>query len=475
MAPVAMITRGKCRWVRCRNVIRLPSAVDPAVSLIVLLDGAVEMAERCLRAIAAADDSVPCETVVLLNDPDLALEGLVRRETTGGEVIVSRANAGPGVGWNLGAAVARAPRLATLHEDSEPDAGWLAPLCDAMTESGAGAVGSRLYNGDGTVQNCGWVLFSDASPQQINELGSPEVVAASEPTPADVLSGAAMLLDRDAVRAAGGWDERFHPAVFVDVDISTAIWSQGRLVLSVPDSGVRHQSGAFDRRQKSALTGPQLRWFLFNRHRDRFLGKWGAAVRSLASPPPDADPESIRTAVQAALRHTRERAGRVRSGSWKPSGHPQSAERLYSGISIPVLDQGEGVHAVAAEVEDALNVAERETVDGYCRWLARKEETASRQLLEAQQLIYQRQQELADLHAHTADLQAHAADLQANAADLQAHADALQRQNQELALTLDRIVHGFTWRLRTLVHRVLRLPRAAVVGATAAIRSRRRA
>ena len=432
-------------------MIRLPSAADPAVSLIVLLDGAAEMGECCLRSIAATDDAVPCETVILLNDPDPALEDLVRRSTMGAQVIVSRANAGPGVGWNLAAAVARAPRLATLHEDSEPDAGWLAPLCEAMTEYGAGAVGSRLYNRDGTVQNCGWVLFSDASPQPITALSAPEVVAASEPTPADILSGAAMLLDRDAVRAAGGWDERFHPAVFVDVDISTAMWNQGRPVLSVPASGVRHQSMTFDRRESTALTGPRLRSFLFERNRDRFLGKWGTAVRDLASPPPDAEPESIRAAVQAALPLTRERAERVRSGSWKPSGRIQSAERTYTGVPVPVHDQGDGTHAVAEEVEEALSVAERVLVGDYCRWLARREEKASDRLLEAHALLHQRKQEIVDLHARLAEL---------------------QRRHQDLALTLDRIVHGNTWRLRTLVHRVLQRARDAFARVAAAIRGR---
>jgi GT2 family glycosyltransferase len=419
-------------------MICLPSADDPAVSLIVLLDGEAEMGERCLRAIAAADDAVPCETVVLLNDPDPALEDLVRRSTTGARVILCRANSGPGVGWNLGAAIAKAPRLATLHEDSEPDAGWLAPLCETMTEYGAGAVGSRLYNHDGTVQNCGWVLYSDASHQPIDELGAPEIVAASEPTPADMLSGAAMLLDRDAVRTAGGWDERFHPAVFVDIDVSTAIWSQGRPVLSVPASGVRHQGGAFDRRESTALTGPRLRSFLFERHRDRFLAKWGLAVRGLAPPPPDADPESVRASVQAALSHTRERAGQVRSGNWKPSDSVQSAERRFSGVPAPVLDSGDGIYAVAPGVEEALSVAESEMVGDYCRWLSSKEETTFDQLVEAQEQLRQRQREMADLHVQIADL---------------------QRQSQELTLTLDRILHGNTWRLRNLVHRVLRRAR----------------
>jgi GT2 family glycosyltransferase len=433
-------------------MIRLPAADNPEVSVIVLLDGAAEMGERCLRAIAATDDAIPCETVVLLNDPDPALEDLVRRSTEGGWVIVSRANSGPGVGWNLGAAVARAPRLATLHEDSEPDAGWLAPLCETMTEYGAGAVGSRLYNHDGSVQNCGWVLYSDASHNRIDAAVAPEVVAASEPTPADLLSGAAMLLDREAVRAAGGWDERFHPAVFVDIDISTAMWSQGRPVLSVPASGVRHQSGAFDRRENTPLTGPRLRRFLFERHRDRFLAKWGPAVRGLAPPPPDQEPESVRASVQAALSHTRERDERVRSGGWKPTGQAQQAERRFSGIAAPVFDGGDGAYAVAPEVEAALNVTESELIADYCRFLIPREEESFDHLLEALEVIRHRDREIADLHTHVANLQA---------------------QQQELSLTLDRILHGNTWRLRNLIRRILQLARAPIARLASAIRSHR--
>lgn len=426
-------------------MIRLPSAENPEVSLIVLLDGAAEMGERCLRAIAAADDSVPCETVILLNDPDSALEDLVRKSTTGGQVILCRANSGPAVGWNLGAEIARAPRLATLHEDSEPNAGWLAPLCEAMSEYGAGAVGSRLYNNDGTVQDCGWVLFSDASQWPINESVAPEVVAASEPTPADILAGAAMLLDRDAVRAAGGWDERFHPAVFGDIDISTAIWSQGRRVLSVPASGVRHQGGAFDRREDTALTGPLLRGFLIERHRGRFVAKWGPALSDLASPPADrTDPRSTRASVQAALAHTRERAEQIRSGSWKPSGPTQSAKRHFSGSPAPVLDEVEGVHAVAPEVEAALNAAESELVADYCRMLAKKEQETSAQLVEVHELHNRSRQEFAELH----------------------------RQHQELATTLNGILHGRTWRLRNLVHGILSRARATLARATGMVRGR---
>lgn len=420
-------------------MIRLPSAEDPAVSVIVLLDGAVELAERCLRAIAAADDAVPFETVLLLNDPDPALEDFIRKGTSGGKVVLLRANAGPAVGWNLAATVCTAPRLATLHEDSEPDAGWLAPLCEAMTEYGAGAVGSRLYNHDGSVQNCGWVLFADGSHQPLNQVSAPEIAASTEPTSADMLSGASTLLDREAVRAAGGWDERFHPAVFSDIDISLAMWRQGRPVLSVPASKVRHESGAFDRRPNTVLTGPRLRRFLFERHRDRFLAKWGVAVQGLAPPPRDAEPGSVREAVQAALPHTRARAKEVAaSGHWEAVQRVPASERRFTGIPSPVVAENGRLHAVAPEVEEALGSAESELVEGYCRWLVGVEAETHDLMLQAHDVIRHRDREIADLRTRVRELE-------------QAH--------DWLVGELDGIRATKAWRLRTFVRRLLRRER----------------
>lgn len=412
-------------------MIRLPAASDPEVSVIVLLDGAAEMAERCLNALAASEPAVSCETLVLLNDPDEELEALVRESTTGGRVITCRANAGPGVGWNLGAAIARAPRLATLHEDSEPEPGWLGPLVETMDETGAGVVGSRLHNLDGSVQNCGWVLFSDASHWILDEATAPEVVAATEPTPADMVSGAAMLVDREAAQAVGGWDERFHPAVFMDIDVSTSIWSQGRLVLSAPASRVRHGSGAFDRRPNSPLTGPRLRPFLFERNRDRFLEKWPGA-RELAPPPAKIEPEQIKAAVQAALPHTRARVERVREGQppLEPTG---KAQRRFTGVEAPVVEDGEGGYRVAPEVEAALRAAERDLVDDYLRWLIAREEKVSDHVEMLNEVLAVRDRDIAMLNTAVEDL---------------------RQESERLSTTLDGVLNSTTWRLRSRLARL---------------------
>jgi hypothetical protein len=100
-----------------------------------------------------------------------------------------------------------------------------------------------------------------------------------------------------------------------------------------------------------------------------------------------------------------------------------------------VIDKGDGTFAVADEVEEALNAAERTATDQYCLWLAQREVDTYDRLLQAHRWLKERRDEADALHARIGEL---------------------QRQNQELATTLDRIVHGNTWRLRNLVLRVFR-------------------
>jgi GT2 family glycosyltransferase len=426
-------------------MIELAAPEDPAVSVIVLLDGAVEMAERCLTALARCEQSVPFETVLLLNDPSPELESFVKRSTRGGRTVLCRANAGPGVGWNLGAAVARAPRLASLHEDSEPAADWLAPLVEAMDREEAGAVGARLYNRDGSVQNCGWVLFADSSHQPLTPAAAPAVAAASEPTPADMLSGAAMLIDRDVLRTFGGWDERFHPAVFVDIDVSTSVWNLGKPVLSVPASRVVHQGLAFDSRSDSPLTGPRLRTVLFERNSVPFLEKWGSFVADRPAPP--SEPDSAAPAVAAALELTRERAERIRSGNWRSPRPDARAKARFSGLAEqPVIEAGDGAFRVAPEVEEALRGAEAELIGAYCLWLVRKEEFEFARLLTAHRENQRREQE-------TIALRDERDALARERAELAAACDRISRDRHELDRRLHQILNGRTWRLRSAVMR----------------------
>jgi GT2 family glycosyltransferase len=433
--------------------IPLPSASEPEVSIVVLLDGTATMAERCLRAVADAHDpAIRCETVLVLNRPSADLEALVRERTSGARTIVTRTNAGPAVGWNLGADLSRAPRLAILHEDSEPDTGWLPPLVATMADRGAGVVGSRLYYRDGRLQSCGWVLCADASPILLDERTAPELAAAREPTPADMVSGGAMLIDREVLRAAGGFDERFHPAVYTDIDLCEASWAQGRPVLSVPGSSVRHETGALDRRQDPVLTGPRLRLFLYERNRDRYLGKWGATVRGGAPPAAQVGTEA---AVAAGLERLRHRAERP------PSTAPVASRVFTDGLRL--VEHEDGTYGLPPALEARLQAAEDQVIREYCTWLAVRDGHAEHALAELRGRLAGAEEELASARAAAAtratelererdDLAGQLAAADDRAAAAAAELDALRQD----AHTLQLILNGRWWRLRNVIRRVSR-------------------
>jgi hypothetical protein len=82
-----------------------------------------------------------------------------------------------------------------------------------------------------------------------------------------------MLFDRAAWEEHGGFDERYHPAIFVEVDLCAGVWERGGRVACVPASVATHHEGAM-LRGDGALTSPELRWHLAERNRERYCAKW---------------------------------------------------------------------------------------------------------------------------------------------------------------------------------------------------------
>lgn len=384
------------------NPIDLPAAERPEVSIVVLLTDSVPMARECLGAIAAAhDDAVPCEVVTVLNAAGPEVERLVQEQAGGARVVRSDVNSGTAAGWNLGFEAARAPWVALVHEDSAPRPGWLRSLVRTASEHPrAGAVGSRLLLPDGSVENGGWVCWSDGAVTQLDPRTAPSLMDASEPYPVDQCSSASLMVDRAAWRRAGGFDERYFPAVYVDTDLCTALWALGRPVLCDPRSVVVHRKNAMVRDGGGALRGFEFQRFLVERHRRRYAAKWGAALEAYARRDESVAPwDAPAGAVAEAL----ERCAR-RAPAPPPEAPPPEAQRPLTGGDPDGLTR-------------RLLTAQVEVQAGFCDALADRLAAAGEQVTAA---------ELAHLRGR--------------------------------AETLDRILGGRTWRTRNAVRRVLRRP-----------------
>lgn len=173
---------------------------------------------------------------------------------------VSLVDAGGNLGYgraaNLGARGGRSPWIVVANPDLVWEPGSLDALLDAAERNpGAGSLGPRLLNSDGTVYpsaravpslrlGAGHALLGRVWPsnpysrtyRQLNETAP----AAERET--GWLSGACLVLRREAFEAVGGFDESYF-MFFEDLDLGQRIGEAGWTNVYVPSAHVTHVQG----------------------------------------------------------------------------------------------------------------------------------------------------------------------------------------------------------------------------------------
>jgi hypothetical protein len=193
-------------------------------------------------------------------------------------LVVNQVNLGFGPGCNQAASVARAPLLVFLNDDSTVEDGCIDALVrTASSDAEIGAVGSRILAVDGTLQEAGSVLWRDGSAAHVGEGLPPESNAYQEPRYVDYASANGLLVTRPAWDTVGGFDERFSPAYYEDVDLCLTLAAHGFRTRYEPRARVIHRG--------SQSTSSAYRGFLLSRNQRRLVEKWGHALDRFGPPP----------------------------------------------------------------------------------------------------------------------------------------------------------------------------------------------
>ncbi|HVF19945.1 MAG TPA: glycosyltransferase, partial [Mycobacteriales bacterium] len=250
------------------DVITLPTSDAPRVSVIVLSMHSPWLLAECLTSVGAHGGSrVPYEVIVVCNGatPDLVL--FAQRKLQGARVVVSDVNLGFGGGNTFAATLARGELLLLLNDDVVVEPGWLDALVAAADEHPeAAAVGSRIVFPDGALQEAGSILWADGSTMPIGR-GLPEDTDAFlYRRHVDYVSACSLLVRKDAFDAAGGFDRRYYPAYYEDVDFCLTLRELGHRVLYEPASRVRHH--------ESQSSENRFKKFLFKRNGAAMREKW---------------------------------------------------------------------------------------------------------------------------------------------------------------------------------------------------------
>jgi GT2 family glycosyltransferase len=217
------------------------------LSVIIVNHNAGPLLGECVRAVQG---QAVREVIVVDNastDGSLAL--LRERADPAALVILETGrNLGFAAACNIGLRAATQPFLLFLNPDSVPASGSLARLLQVLEQHpAAGMVGGLLLNPDGTEQRGG--RRDIPTPGQVlmrrpfNLHGTP---LPTQPTVVEAISGALMLVRRQAVAAVGPWDEGYFLHC-EDLDWCLRFRQKGWDILFVPDAPVVHYQGTSSR------------------------------------------------------------------------------------------------------------------------------------------------------------------------------------------------------------------------------------
>ncbi len=261
-------------------------ADEPALSIIIANYNGRELLRDCLRSISANPPSRPYEIIVVDDASGDGSDEMVREHFPDVRLLRNATNVHYGRSNNRALQVARGRYVYLLNNDTRMLPAAMDVLMEFLDEHPrAGAAGSKLLNGDGSIQ---WSVKS--LPSVMSGLfGARSVITKlfprnrfsrqhllhlrrdmSRPFTAGYVSSASIMLRREVVHAVGGLDERL--SYHIDADYCRRIWDAGWEVYYVPGAIVvhfDHKGGTMvsrSRRFKSVIEFHRGSYIYFRKH-----------------------------------------------------------------------------------------------------------------------------------------------------------------------------------------------------------------
>jgi GT2 family glycosyltransferase len=237
------------------------------LSIVVPVHNNAALTAACLDAVLSGSGPV-CEVVVVDDASTDSTPEVLARYGDSIAVVRLRENAGYAGACNEGAAAARGELLVFLNNDTVPRGGWAEALAAYAAEHpAAAAIGAKLLYPTGAVQHAGVVIGQDGYPHNLYAGLPADHPAVNRSRRLQAVTGACMLVRRDAFEQIGGFDTGFLNSL-EDVDLCLRIAEAGGEVHYCHEAVVTHL--------ESASRGREGR---FRRSVELYKERWRRRVR----------------------------------------------------------------------------------------------------------------------------------------------------------------------------------------------------
>jgi GT2 family glycosyltransferase len=251
------------------QVVPLPPARKPLVSIIIPTKDSPDLLDRCLSSIVDKTAYSNFEIVCVDNETTdaralrLMQTRAVTRVASPGRFNFARAN-------NLGVKQARGDVLVLMNNDIEVITGsWIEEMLYYALQEDVGAVGGLLLYPNHTVQHAGVVLGCRGTADHVlrhapeDSDGYAGSLACAREVSA--VTAACLMLQREKFERAGGFNEYYH-TIYQDVDLCLELRSQGLRNIFAPRARFFH------------LESPSRGRYYDLVDRNLLLDRWGEAI-----------------------------------------------------------------------------------------------------------------------------------------------------------------------------------------------------
>jgi N-acetylglucosaminyl-diphospho-decaprenol L-rhamnosyltransferase len=254
-----------------------PASSSPGLDIVIVNYNTRDDLVACLRSLVTAPPQRSHTITVVDNGSTDGSVEAVRGDFAIVQLIELGRNAGFAAANNAGIRAVSSPLVLLLNSDTLVPPQALDVLCDRLEASGATAAGPRLIDGNGRPEISWGPMLSPWSEW----IQARRIAAARSTLPqarrrvdaltsierrVDWVSGACLLVRRDAALEAGLLDERYF-MYEEDVDFCAALRKQGGSILFTPASTVIHLRG------RSLKAGPAQRPSYYDRSHLAFYAK----------------------------------------------------------------------------------------------------------------------------------------------------------------------------------------------------------
>ncbi|MCP4308019.1 MAG: glycosyltransferase [bacterium] len=252
----------------CSRPAGLHSADRPDVSIIVPVYGQTQFLLNCLDSLASQTSRYSAEILIV----DDASPGKWKTECLDEipwiRLVRLDHNKGFVGACNFGASLARGRYFVLLNSDVRVARSWLDELVDSFALfPNAGLVGSKLFFGNGSLQEAGGYYHADGSGGNRGYRQKPGHPKFSYAREVDYCSGASIAVTSELWKGVGGFEEAYAPAYYEDGDLAFKVREIGREVWFQPMSRVLHYDGFSHHSQVKA--GQMAA------NREIFVSRWG--------------------------------------------------------------------------------------------------------------------------------------------------------------------------------------------------------